>query len=253
MKKIIAVLLVLIMAISLCACDSADYKEATELFDSGNYRAARAIFAELGDYEDSAQMVKECDYRQAVDYIEKEDYAAARELLLSLGDYKDSADLLMTTNWSLLIAYVEEQDQLLKTEGKGTGTLISVQDGTLCLAYAMNYSVLGMESSIGIAMDPETCTAVVYGEESVDSGVAWYEAEATATWDFATYVNGDILDWETFDIVGITAYGSSYTRDLSMLNLMLTTALKETTIHLEEVLNESGLGLTMADLGFAAY
>lgn len=61
MKKIIAVLIVLVMILSLAGCDSSKYKEAMQMYERGEYAEAKEIFLELGDYEDSASMVKQCE------------------------------------------------------------------------------------------------------------------------------------------------------------------------------------------------
>ena len=60
MKKVFALFLVAIMMVSLCACDAVDYKDAKAAYDNGDYKAAREIFENLGDYEDSADMAEKC-------------------------------------------------------------------------------------------------------------------------------------------------------------------------------------------------
>lgn len=56
MKKIIALILTAVMALSLCACNSSDYKKAMQYFEDGSYAEALALFEKLGDYQDSAEM-----------------------------------------------------------------------------------------------------------------------------------------------------------------------------------------------------
>ena len=78
------------------ALESAYQKAAAEL-KAGDYDTARELFLELGDYADSAQMVKECTYQEAISmlaYGYNVDYgqiARAREMFLELGDYSDAA------------------------------------------------------------------------------------------------------------------------------------------------------------------
>ena len=73
MKKLLAFLLALILLVSLCACGSngddeekdpqaEKYEEACDLYDEGEYAEAKELFEELGDYEDSKEMVVECEH-----------------------------------------------------------------------------------------------------------------------------------------------------------------------------------------------
>lgn len=93
MKKFFVLLLTLALAVSLCACDSANYSKAMAAFEQGDYTAAREIFVELGDYEDSAEMVKSCDYEMACELMEVGDYGPARAIFEALGDYKSSVQM----------------------------------------------------------------------------------------------------------------------------------------------------------------
>lgn len=92
MKKVLAVILTMIMAISLCGCDSSDYKKATSLYEEGNYEEAAAMFAELGDYENSAEMVNVCNYTHAAKLLEAGEYDAAKKIFVALGNYADSVN-----------------------------------------------------------------------------------------------------------------------------------------------------------------
>lgn len=101
MKKIIAMLLVLAMCLALTACDSGDYKKATELYDSGSYEKARTIFMKLEDYEDSAEMVKACDYATAKNLFESGEYESAGSAFTELGDYKDSTTYALKSDYRM--------------------------------------------------------------------------------------------------------------------------------------------------------
>ena len=67
--KIILVAAALVAVISATGCDSSDYKKATELYNSGQYSDANAIFSELGDYKDSAQMLKNGEWKELCAYL----------------------------------------------------------------------------------------------------------------------------------------------------------------------------------------
>lgn len=90
MKKIICVVCVLMMCLMLAGCDSSQYKKATSLYKAGEYEAATAFFEELGDYENSPEMVKVCQYTYAAQLLQNKDYDAEKDIFNRLGDYADS-------------------------------------------------------------------------------------------------------------------------------------------------------------------
>ena len=69
-----------------------DYDRAMELFKQGQYPEAAALFEQLGDYKDSAELAQNCRYQQAQLAYTREDYEQALELFTTLGNYRDSAD-----------------------------------------------------------------------------------------------------------------------------------------------------------------
>lgn len=108
MKKIIAMLLVQAMCLALTACDSGDYKKATELYDSGSYAEARTMFAELENYQDSSEMVKACNYAAAESLFEDSDYDGAAAAFAELGDYEDSTEMVTECYFSLAKQDIED-------------------------------------------------------------------------------------------------------------------------------------------------
>ena len=69
-----------------------DYDRAMELYKTGQYESAAALFDSLGDYKDSAEMANSSRYEQAKNAYNQEDYTTALRLFQGLGSYKDSAD-----------------------------------------------------------------------------------------------------------------------------------------------------------------
>lgn len=98
MKKFLQTMSILLLASSLLllttACDSSDYKKAVELYEYGQYDQAIAMFEQLGDYKDSAQMVQTCTYGKAKSFYDAGKYAEAIPLFEKTQDYQDSADLI---------------------------------------------------------------------------------------------------------------------------------------------------------------
>ncbi len=125
MKKVSIVILALVMVFGLVGCSGQGYKEALELYEKGNYEEAQTIFAELIDYENSAEMVQDCIYNRALvflgrnhvkdeatgaSYLSNDDGALdesivsdtnlqeALTLLESISEYKDAAQLIEEVN-----------------------------------------------------------------------------------------------------------------------------------------------------------
>ncbi len=71
MKKMITVILSFVMMFSLCACDSMDYKKAVKLYDEGNYSEALTIFESLEDYEDSKTYITDAKWNMLFNYIQE--------------------------------------------------------------------------------------------------------------------------------------------------------------------------------------
>ena len=291
MKRIIAAVLVLALTLSLCACKSSDYKEAIELYEDERYERARDIFVELGDYEDSAQMVMECDYQMALEclndgeyeqartifaglgnykdsvqkisecdyqtaleYLDDGEYVQARELLLQLGDYENSADLVVQAARGIVIEYAKKNDIPDRKISDVAVTRVTEANGQLLLVYAVGMSgLINFDVRFGVVISLDG-TTIVAGTEEGSSYAADYSAEASGFLDISTYKDGDVFDWTEIDASGYDANGR-VTGDKStlMLRTISTAALKETTAHLAQVLESSGLGLTMADIGFTSY
>lgn len=254
MKKILTAFLALVMALAFCGCNLTNYKTATELLDSGEFEAAREMFAALGDYEDSAAMITECDYQQAIALLKSGEFETAREMFLALGDYKDSKKLSVNAAWGMLHAYVQAQDEFVYNGADSKVTVINTHENALCLTYQYNVSgMLKIDVEIGIVVDTADGRAMLSGIETTSSYAAHYDASGGADWDFSTYKSGDKLEWETFEVEGTTAQNTPYTQDLTLLDMLLTAAVKQMVTHFEQMLCDSNLGLTMADLGFHAY
>lgn len=89
------------------------YNEATELLADGKYNEARAIFAELGDYKDSQNLVKESSYRWYKQRLEQGDCSFDVETgFEELGDYKDSAELESEVQYERAIQLMNKEQYM---------------------------------------------------------------------------------------------------------------------------------------------
>ena len=97
LKKCLIMVLLVVLTLCLCGCDSSDYKKACSLLNAGDYAAAQEMFTALGDYKDSADKIAECElgilenaYNAAVEQMEAGAYEAAIAAFTGIDDYKDS-------------------------------------------------------------------------------------------------------------------------------------------------------------------
>ena len=78
MKKRIALVLALLLALTLTGCKSNDYKSAVNAMESGDYATAAQQLEALGDYKESQQMLRQCRYALAVEEITKARWKPSR-------------------------------------------------------------------------------------------------------------------------------------------------------------------------------
>lgn len=72
--------------------DNIDFDSAATLLQSGDYTAARKIFAELGDFRSAPEKVHECDYADAAALMASGKPEEARDKFEALGSYSNSEE-----------------------------------------------------------------------------------------------------------------------------------------------------------------
>ena len=102
MKKRIALVLALLLALTLTGCKSNDYKSAVNAMESGDYATAAQQLEALGDYKESQQMLRQCRYALAVEDFNNENFEKAVEEFRNLGDYLDAASYVTRAQDGLL-------------------------------------------------------------------------------------------------------------------------------------------------------
>ena len=87
------------------------YNKANRLFRKGEYTEARELFASLGDYKTSEDMVVECDYQNAVISFQKDKTGTGTIAQLEkLGKYKDSEDMLNQAKYQYVKDHYNNDD-----------------------------------------------------------------------------------------------------------------------------------------------
>ncbi len=85
-----AIIVAMICMLTGCSSKS-NYEDAISLYEEGAYQEAGDAFEELGDYEDSMEMLQVCRYAQAGDLYDAGDYDGAIAIYETITDYEDSA------------------------------------------------------------------------------------------------------------------------------------------------------------------
>lgn len=116
LKAATVVAMICALAFSMTGCDALDYRDAIDLYNSGNYAEAAEMFAVLGDFEDSARLEKLCHYWIAVDTMEAGEYEKAIALLEAMNGYEDCAQRITECQYQLALQSFEAGD-LTAAEG----------------------------------------------------------------------------------------------------------------------------------------
>lgn len=140
MKKIVSGILLLVMLISLCGCNSSKYEKAVTYLNCGDYESALSLFEELAekDYKDSAEKVKETKYQFVSNKKDEEDLTVYEYLTeLVEENYKDSKEIYdKLYTWKFDIAF--------STSKKSMSHNDTVKASTLLLPfYYINFRITG--------------------------------------------------------------------------------------------------------------
>lgn len=112
----------LTLALMLTSCSSIDYKNAMNLYNSGNYTEALAVFEELADYKDSSEMAIKCKYETAKSLFSSGSFTESYTILSKMREYEDCTELINQCVAGLILQIEdlnaqETMDYLLSLEG----------------------------------------------------------------------------------------------------------------------------------------
>lgn len=110
LRKITAVVLTVFMLLCMTGCEELDYREAVQLYNARKYTEAAALFDQLGQYEDSAELRIRCDYWVAVDTMSAGDYTSALTQFQALNGFEDSDARVAECKYQLAMAAFEAGD-----------------------------------------------------------------------------------------------------------------------------------------------
>ena len=237
------------------------YDMAVKQMEEGDYKSAKTVFQELSDYENSSQMIKDCDYKQATKYMEEGRYKEAREIFISLDEYKDSVELTVKSARGMLINYVQENASAISANSKNLCSskdediLISAKKDNIIISDCdvVDLSVMEMDRETTVNIDMSTGKIEFYVVENVNGAYeyVYYNLEASSILNMHEYSKKQKINWKVLSLQGTTVYGTKVKFEEAFLSILFEA--DEYFGYIENVLNNSDLGLTMKEIGFAKY
>lgn len=264
------ILMVVVLALLLVGCGNSDYDKAMALYEEGKYGEAIALFQKLGEYEDSAEMIIECQYALAVKAFDDEEYALALNYFTGLENYKDSKEYRMEASWRALHAYIENNGEKLESTTKlsyvnksGSGQIIQTDLATVSsnpeqlifyngnkieVMGIMNFSDLAITITRG---NPEA-------QFQISTKMTGLGTENNTTGDGTFNISSATINTQLNPSNYLYFYTDIYGKSHSETEMDATSraALQEHYTYVFEgvsaILGQTGLGITLADLGFNA-
>lgn len=213
MKKILSIILALSMIFALSACGAkSKYEKGVDALNNGQYSEAREIFAEIMDYEDSAEQ-----YR-----------------LAGFGMFKD---------------YVEDKGEL-PLENLSNGKITTSENG-LVISMGSGKSTAAVYFSWSMEVLPDSNMANVTVESKINGLGALAIENGKGQIDISSYNSGDEIKLDDYKIEGHKVDGSPLDSDFEGTGLTgLNNRLDDAIMAVKSLLSESGLNVTMDEIGF---
>lgn len=107
---------IVLAAAAILAVKPLRYVRAGGLFEQGEYLQAAQVYADIGDYKDSAGKEDEARYYYAGELMKAEDYTGALAVYQALGEYEDSSQRVLKCYYRLAEEALEKDDPALAVE-----------------------------------------------------------------------------------------------------------------------------------------
>lgn len=290
MKRVWTVLVVLALCVSLAGCRVLEYHEASTLYDNEQYLQAQAAYEALGDFADSAEMAQICrqknqytqaetlfadgEYEQAAEQfeslgmysdsplravqcryaggaicLEKGDYPRAIALLTALGGYEDSAELVKSAKWKWL-----SQQRPVLTLPQEEGTLaIEPEEDALRIVLEKNGQILALPNHTTFSMTllpGETHAA--YTLSYTSTNISTITETVCGSVQLQLFEAGLPVESYTRTVTDTegNAAETPETSEAIMMQPVMTEVVMLITENLPALLEDSGVPVTVSDLGF---
>lgn len=260
MKRIVALLMIAAMLLALTGCKSFDYKKAMELYENEDFQEAEEIFASLGDYEDSQEMVLASRYGYALVLVDDGEFEEAVAIFEDLEEYEDSEEYLENMPCHALARYLKKNGEVSYKDAENEYTVALSLEGKD--VFVLEYHIEASADDLLMAQDfvariPLGGTrAELVGEGLIEMGEAYMDDKGTGYWDIANYAPGDNIDWENYEISGQKVDGSDLDAGSEGLATLAEPVLERMVSGLEWLLEQHvgdiGYTVTLGDMGFTA-
>ena len=111
MKKLLAALLCIALLGGCSNPQKDQYNQAKEYMENGEYHEAMEVLRELGDYQDSQELLLEATYQYGLVKLNKKNYTGAIELFDECGDYQDAAEKSVDTKLAYIHSKLDNLDR----------------------------------------------------------------------------------------------------------------------------------------------
>ena len=108
--SILVILAVGAVSAFLLTANTRSYNSAMEYFENHDYAVAREMFYELGDYSDSAVMVKLCDFNKGMLLFEEGNFTEAASIFRQLGDFENADEMYNKCRFELAMILFDDED-----------------------------------------------------------------------------------------------------------------------------------------------
>lgn len=298
-KSFTALFLVLTLCLSMTGCSQQSYRKAITLYNEGQYDAAATLFSELGDYEDSRELLTLSRYWEAISLMENGSYSLALPRFVKLGIYEDSVERAIECKYQMAIeayrshdyktaeSFFLEQPQYQQTEEylrritwqkffdsitAAGGTLQSEQDDTVLSVTAaapdqLIFSIsvtkdmgYGFYDNLSLTLTRDSLEADFSAASSFEmtflGNLIGSVQTAAGKVNISACTAGTHLVAEEFQMTSTDNFGVTTTSTDPADCLMEDTMAKNLSALLTQIpllLSESGINLTLADIGFPSH
>ena len=218
MKKVLMLMLVFSLLLIFCAC--------------GNQPEEPENLPVETTVQQTETQMQESDWERFRAYLQEKGDAVVETDRSTSGKYLVSQVVIKGKEDKIQIVYKCESIVTLTNASAGANQIAKVDfpEGSRNVQVEIQYEVTGRE---GGHTRTQSC-------------------DTTYTWNIEAYEEGDEIKF-TADYTDVDENGKSLKQEGTMLSFDATRGFGDITDALRKVLAESGLGITMADLGFVNY
>lgn len=155
--------------------------------------------------------------------------------------------------WQLFYDYLTEKGHIESVDGDTTYT-VEGKDDAVIVSLNFKNDVGTFAYILTLTADAKTAGAAVNATAHSQILTSSMEETANGTLNCAEYQSGTVFEWDTYDISGKKVDGSPIDSETATgLLVNPTKNVAEAVSFLQSTLKQTGIDVTMADLGFVAY